>query len=32
MGWSYATNTAKLQMAKYTQQIQKYLAKEMQKQ
>jgi len=32
MGWNYATNRAKLHTAKYTQQMQKYLTKEMQKQ
>jgi len=32
MGWSYATNRAKLHMAKFTKQMQKYLVKEMKKQ
>jgi hypothetical protein len=32
MGWSYAANRAKLHMAKYTQQMQKYLVKNKKKQ
>jgi len=32
MGWSYATNRAKLDKAKCTKQMQKYLVEEMKKQ